>query len=162
MPRPERILVLRSGRHLQVALAALRARTPECDVAVVGTSGSENAIAQAGVSPAHTFVYSKRSRFTPAAFFFSSTALAVRDWRFDRLAVLWNDPDGVGQGNVDRTAFAIAPRGFLAVTPDGRIIERTVLPQIKHEARRVVASIATALVLGALFLPALLLPGRRS
>ncbi|HLG55919.1 MAG TPA: hypothetical protein VI485_11350 [Vicinamibacterales bacterium] len=162
MPRPERILLLRSGRHLQTALAALRAREPECEVAVVGTPGSESAIEQAGVPPANVFVYGKRSRFTPAAFFFSSTAVAVRCWRFDRVAVLWNDPDGAGQGNVDRTAFLLAPRGFLAVTPDGSLVERRLSRQVRHEVRRAITSVAMAVMLGVLYLPALLLPSRRS
>lgn len=160
--RPERILLLRSGRHLELALTALQARVPGCEVAVVGTPGSEAAIATAGVPGARTFIYRRRSRFTPMAFCFSPAGVAARCWRFDRVAVLWNDPDGTGQGNVDRTALLLAPQGFLAVTPDGRITERRVWPQMRHEVLRAVTSVAAAIVLGALFIPALLLPGRRS
>lgn len=161
MLRPERVLLLRSGRHLHVALAALRAHAPACEVAVVGTPGSERAIEQAGVPAACTFIYSRQPRFTPLAFFLSRTALAARCWRFDRVAVLWNDPDGAGQGNVDRTALALDVRGFLAITPDGRVIERTIWPQLRHEIGRALASMVTAVILGALYLPALLLPERR-
>src|ERR671925_783236 len=99
MPRRERVLLLRSGRHLQVALKALETYLPGCEVAVVGTPGSERAIEQAGVHASNTFIYARRPRFTPAAFFFSTTAIAARCWGFDRVAVLWNDPHGSGQGN---------------------------------------------------------------
>jgi len=161
MPRPERILLLRSGRHLQVALAALRAHAPGCAIAVVGTPGTERSIEQAGVPAGDLFIFSARPRFSPAAFVLSGTAQAVRGWGFTRVAVLWNDPDGAGQGNVDRTAFALAPRGFLAIAPDGRLIARRLAPQVWHEARRAMASLVTAAMLGALFLPAWLLPSRR-
>jgi hypothetical protein len=157
---PERILLLRSGRHLQTAIAALRSRWPSCEIAVVGTPGSEAAIAQAGVEPRNTFIYTRRARFSPGMFFFSTTAVAVRVWRFDQVAVLWNDPDGAGQGNVDRTAFLLAPRGFVAITPDGSVVERRVAPQIRREGRRALLSIGMALVLSALYLPALIIPGR--
>lgn len=151
---PERILLFRSGRHVQTAIAALRSRWPGCEIAVVGTAGSQLALAEAGVAERNTFIYTKRPRFSPLAFFFSTTAMAVRLWRFDRVAILWNDPDGAGQGNVDRTAFLLAPRGFIAITPDGGIVERSVTPQIRRETRRAVRSLGVALVLGALYLPA--------
>jgi hypothetical protein len=154
---PERILLIRSGRHLAIAIAALQSRWPGCEIGVVATAGSESALAEAGVSARNTFVYTRRSRFSPLAFFFSTTAVAVRLWRFDRVAVLWNDPDGAGQGNVDRTAFLLAPRGFVAITPDGSLVERCVLPQIRREVRRAVRSLGVAVVLGALYLPAFLI-----
>jgi hypothetical protein len=161
MQRRERILLIRSGRHLAVACAALERLNPKCEISVIGTPGSERAIEQAGIPPERAFVYRRRTRFTPLAFLTSATGLRVAG-RFDRVAVLWNDPDGRGQGNVDRTAFALAPRGFLAITPDGGIVERSWVPQVRFEIRRTITSLATALVLGALYLPALLLPGRRS
>lgn len=161
MQRRERILLIRSGRHLAVACKALETLNPKCEISVIGTPGSERAIEQVGIPPERTFVYRRRPRFTPIAFITSATALRVA-WRFDRIAVLWNDPDGRGQGNVDRTAFMLAPRGFLAITPDGRVIERSWVPVVRFEVRRTLTSLATALVLGALYLPALLLPGRRS
>jgi len=81
--------------------------------------------------------------------------------RVSRVAVLWNDPDGSGQGNVDRTALALAPRGFLAITPDGRVVERTMGPQVRHEVCRAITSVCTAIMLGALYLPAMLIPAKR-
>jgi hypothetical protein len=78
-------------------------------------------------------------------------------WRFNRVAVLWNDPDGSGQGNVDRTAFLLAPRGFVAITPDGGIVERRIAPQLRREARRAVLSAWVAVMLAALYVPALML-----
>ena len=49
--RAERVLLIRSGRHLRVAMDALAARYPACRIGVVGTPGSEPAIAQAGIAP---------------------------------------------------------------------------------------------------------------
>jgi len=155
--RPERVLLLRSGRHLQLAMDSLRSRWPGCEIAVVGTTGSQAALARAGIEPGNTFIYERRPRFSPGAFFFSATALAARGWRFDRVAVLWNDPDGSGQGNVDRTAFLLAPRGFVAVTPDGSLVQRRLTPQVRREFRRAVRSVAVAAMLAALFVPAFVL-----
>jgi hypothetical protein len=157
-----RVLLLRSGRHLHTAIAALQQRWPGCEIAVVGTPGSEPAIAQAGITFDNTFIYARRSRFSPLEFLVSHAASAARRWRFDDVAVLWNDPNGTGQGNVDRTAFLLAPRGFLAITPDGGVTERRLTRQIAHESRRTITSIAMALMLGVLYLPAWLLPSRRS
>jgi hypothetical protein len=159
---PERVLLLRSGRHLQTAITALQSRWPGCQIAVVGTDGSQAAIEQAGIDARDTFIYTRRPRFSPMAFSVSTTAMAVRLWRFDRVAILWNDPDGTGQGNVDRTAFLLAPRGFVAITPDGTIVERSVTPQIRREVRRTLCSLAMAVMLGALYLPAMIIPSRRS
>jgi hypothetical protein len=151
-----RILLLRSGRHLQVALAALDARFPGAQVAVVGTPGGERAILEAGIAEDRTFIYQGR-RFTPVAFFASRAAAAARRWRFDQVAVLWNDPAGTGQGNVDRTALLLTRRGFLAVTPDGSIVECEGFRQARHETRRAAASLATGVILGALYVPAMVI-----
>ena len=154
--QPERILLLRSGRHLRVAMDALAARFPACRIGIVGTPGSEAAIATADVASADAFIYGGR-RLQPLAFLFSATAIRVRTWRYDRVAILWNDPDGTGQGNVDRTAFALSPRGYLAITPDGTIVERSPWPQLRLEALRVGASFAVASALGVLlYFPAML------
>ena len=160
MPRPQRILLLRSGRHLQVALAAMEARFPGAEVAVVATPGGERAIREAGVPEDRTLTYAGR-RFTPFAFFVSRAAAGARRWRFDRVAVLWNDPTGTGQGNVDRTALFLAPRGFLAVTPDGGVVECAGFHQAGYESRRAAASLVTGLILAALYVPALLISSPR-
>jgi hypothetical protein len=149
-----RILLLRSGRHLRVAMDALSTRFPGSRIGVVGTPGSRPAIEQAGIAPEDTFTY-EAPRFQPLSFFFSRTALAVRLWRYDRVAILWNDPDGTGQGNVDRTACAMSPGGYLAITPDGTVIERAVIPQVRTEMLRVAASTGVGLALGLLlYVPA--------
>jgi hypothetical protein len=153
--QPEKVLLLRSGRHLRVAMDALAARFPGCRIGVVGTPGSEAAITTADVLPGDAFIYSGR-RLQPLAFFFSATAMRVRAWRYDRVAILWNDPDGTGQGNVDRTAFALSPRGYLAITPDGTIVERSPWPQLRVEALRVGASLAVGSALALLlYVPAI-------
>jgi hypothetical protein len=153
--KPPRILLLRSGRHLQVALVALAARFPGVEVAVVGTPGGERAILEAGVAEDRTFIYTGR-RFTPVAFFTSRTAAAARRWGYEQVAVLWNDPGGTGQGNVDRTALLLTRRGFLAVTPDGGLVEREGFRQARYESRRARASLVAGLILAALYVPALL------
>jgi hypothetical protein len=154
--RRKRILLLRSGRHLRVAMEALGQRFPGCQIGVVGTSGSQTAMTQAGIAPEDGFIY-PATRFQPLAFAFSRTAFAVRRWRYDHVAILWNDPEGAGQGNVDRTACAISRRGYLAITPDGSLVERAVMPQVWTEVVRALASAAVAMALGVfLYLPALL------
>jgi hypothetical protein len=153
--RPRRILLLRSGRHLRVTMDALAARFPGCRVAVVGTRGSAKAIELAGIATFDTFIYAG-SRFRPLAFFVSRTARAVRRWRYHKVAVLWNDPDGRGQGNVNRTALAMSVRGYLAITPDGSVIERALVPQLGTECLRAVLSVGVAAVIGLLlYVPAL-------
>ena len=155
--KPSRILLIRSGRHLHVAMQTLAARLPGCHIGVVGTAGSEGAIAQAGVAAEDCFIYTKRPRLQPLAFFFSATALRARTWGYDRVAVLWNDPDGTGQGNVDRTALAMSPLGFLAIAPDGTIVERSSWRQLRTEGRRLMASIGVGAALALLlYLPAML------
>ena len=152
-----RILLLRSGRHLRVAIDALTARYPGCHVGVVGTPGSEAALAAVDLAPEDCFIY-RAPRIEPLRFVFSRTALAIRRWRYDRIAILWNDPDGTGQGNVDRAALAMSPRGYVAIAPDGTIVERSLGPQVRAECLRLFASLGVGAVLGALlYLPALAL-----
>jgi len=152
---PKRILLLRSGRHLRVAMDSLTARFPGCRVAVVGTPGSEAAISMTDVRPGDAFIY-RAPRMQPFAFLFSPTALAVWRWRYDHVAILWNDPDGTGSGNVDRTACVLSPRGYLAITPDGTIVERSAWPQVRREVVRLGASAAVGAALGLLlYLPAI-------
>ena len=157
----EHVLLLRTGRHLPVALQAIERAWPGCEVAVVGTPGSEAAIEQAGVPADRIFVYRTAPSFQPIAFWRSGIARAARRRGYRRLVVLWNDPEGTGQGNVDRTALLQSPSGFVAITPDGRLIARELWPQVRHEIRRAVASCLAAVVLGALFVPAWILGGRR-
>ena len=152
--RRRRVLLLRSGRHLRIAMDALTARFPGCHIGVVGTPGSEAAVAQAGIASEDYLLHSA-PRIEPLAFFFSRTALAARRWRYDQIAILWNDPQGTGQGNVDRAALAMSPSGYFAITPDGTIVERSLGPQLRAECVRAVASVAVGAVLGALlYLPA--------
>lgn len=150
----ERILLIRSGRHLRVAMDALAQRFPGCTIGVVGTPGSEPAVAQAGIQPGDYFLY-PASRIQPLALACSSTARAARRWRYDRVAILWNDPQGTGQGNVDRAALALSPLGYVAVTPDGRIVERSSWRQSMFETVRLVASVGVGAALAVfLFGPA--------
>ncbi|MEW6320991.1 MAG: hypothetical protein AB1635_07870 [Acidobacteriota bacterium] len=142
--RPERIVLLRSGRHLSVALGALGARWPGCHVTVVATAGTEAAVEAAGVARADTLVYEGRPRFEPGGLL--ATGIAWRLWRrgYDRVAVLWLDPYGSDRSNVDRSALLLSPRGFAAVTPDGRLFERRTTATIRREAGRAARSLAVA------------------
>jgi hypothetical protein len=128
-------------------MEALAARYPGCHIGVVGTPGSESAAAQAGIAAEDYFLY-RAPRVEPLAFFFSSAARATRRWRYDRVAILWNDPEGTGQGNVDRTALAMSPGGYVAITPDGTMVERALGPQLRTECLRVVTSLAVGAALG--------------
>lgn len=157
----EHVLLLRTGRHLPVALQAIERAWPGCEVAVVGTPGSEAAIEQAGVPADRMFVYRAAPSFQPLAFWRSGIVRAARRRGYRRLAVLWNDPEGTGQGNVDRTALLQSPSGYVAITPDGRLIERRLGPQVRHEIRRAASSCVAAVMRGALFVPAWILGGRR-
>ena len=147
--RQRRVLLLRSGRHLRIAMDALTARFPGCHIGVVGTSGSEAAVAQAGIAP-DDYLLHRAARIEPLAFFFSRTALAARRWRYDQIAILWNDPQGTGQGNVDRAALALSPLGYLAVTPDGSVVERSSWRQAAFELARVAASLGVGAALAVL------------
>lgn len=147
--RGKRILLIRSGRHLRVAMDALAARFPGCSVGVVGTPGSEAAVAQAGIAAEDYFPH-PAPRVMPLSFAFSATARAVRRWRYDHVAILWNDPAGTGQGNVDRTALTLSPLRYMAITPDGTIVDRSSWRQAGIEAVRVVASLGVGVAMGVL------------
>lgn len=156
MPRrPERILLFRSGRHLQTALRALAAASPACDVTVVATPGGVPALDEAGIRPDRRIIYDRTPLFEPWAFLRSRAGVQASTQRFERVCVLWTDPDGTGHANVDQTALVISPRGFTAITADGRLIDRTTGAAMRREATRALRSLGLALVLGlVVFLPA--------
>lgn len=152
--QPERILLFRSGRHLGVALAALRRESPGCDITVVTTPAGASALDEAGVPANRRVLFERTPLFQPLAFA-SSGAARVLWRRFDRVCVLWSNPNGAGHSNVDRTALLVSPSGFTAVTADGQLVLRPTWPVIRREARRAVRS--SALLAGlclAVFLPA--------
>ncbi|MGE3176939.1 MAG: hypothetical protein AB7O32_05690 [Vicinamibacterales bacterium] len=156
MPRrPERILLFRSGRHLQVAIDALRSDAPGCAITVVATPPAVPLLKQAGIDEAHRLIYTETPFFRPFRFLFSRAGLRALAGRFDRVCVLWNDPDGSGHANVDQTALLVSPGGFTAITADGRLLPHRTAPLVAREGRRAIRSIAVgaALTLG-LFLPA--------
>ncbi len=156
MPQPDRIVLIRSGRHLQVALDVLRREYPGCEVTVIATPGTDAARLQAGIDERHWVIFDRGAKFD--AWPMIRSGLAARLWArgFDRAAVLWQDPDGSDRANVDRAASVLAPRGFDAVTPDGTLIRRRTSSFIARELAGALASIATAAVLWlALYLPAL-------
>lgn len=161
--RPERILLFRSGRHLQVAIDALRADSPGCEITVVATPAAGPALDAAGIDGAHRVVYDVTPFFKPWPFVTSAAWRSAVRGGHDQVCVLWNDPDGAGQANVDYTALTVSPRGFTAITPDGTRIPRRSGPNLGRAARRAAASLAVSTVLWvALWLPARLgAAGRR-
>lgn len=162
--RPERILLFRSGRHLGVALAALSARSPACEVTVVTTPAGLVALDAASIPADRRIVYDRTPFFQPWPFLRSVGARHALWKRFDRVCVLWTHPSGVGHGNVDRTAMLVSPRGFTAITADGMLIERRTLSAVRHELVRASRSIVLLAGLGLLvWLPShALRPFRRS
>lgn len=155
MPRPpERVLLFRSGRHLQVALDALQRAWPGCDVTVVATPAAGAALDAAGIATSHRLVYTATPFFKPWPFLASAAWRGAVAGGFDRVCVLWNDPEGAGQANVDYTALTVAPAGFTAITPDGTLVPRPTGANLKRAMARAAASIAVGAVLAALWVPA--------
>lgn len=160
--RPERILLFRSGRHLQTALEALRVASPSCDITVVARTEAAAALDQAGIDSAHRLTYDRTPFFHPWPFITSAAGRRALAGRFDRVCVLWNGPDGAGQANVDYTALAVSPLGYTAITPDGRLWPRRTAATLRREAARAAVSLAVGAFLGlTLFLPARVMGWRR-
>jgi len=164
MPSPrERILLFRSGRHLKTALDALRAASPGCEITVVATPAAAGVLEHNGIDAAHRIVYDRTPFFHPWPFI--TSAAGARAWagRFDRVCVLWNDPSGSGQMNVDHTALAVSPFGFTSITADGSLIEHRTAAIASRELARAVSSAGIAVLLGLfLFLPARLVRSFRA
>lgn len=156
--QPERILLFRSGRHLQVAIDALRSDSPSCDITVVATPAAVPVLEQQGIDASHRLLYDRTKFFQPWSFITSGAGVRAITGRFDRVCVLWNDPDGAGQVNVDHTALMVSPFGFTSITADGSLIDHRTAGIVRREATRAASSMGVALALGFfLFLPARLL-----
>ena len=161
--RPERILLFRSARHLGAAIDALRADSPGCAIVVVATPPAVALLDRIGIDAAHRIVYDRTPFFQPWPFLTSAAGVRAVAGRFDRVCVLWNDPDGSGQANVDLTALVVSPRGFTSITADGSITAHRAGPLVARELGRAVASFGVAAALNLLlFLPARLLRPFRS
>lgn len=114
------VLLLRSGRHLQPAVDALRAAYPGYRLAVVTQPGTELELDRAGVDPRDRIVYYGR-RFAALRFVFSRAALHVLSRWPARVAVLWNDDQGHGLANVTRTGWILGRGSIIPVTPQGAL-----------------------------------------
>lgn len=153
--RPERVLLFRSGRHLGVAIDALRRLAPGCEVTVVAMPSAIAALEAAGIGATHRIVYDGTPFFRPWPFARSGAWRQAVAGRFARVCVLWNDPDGVGQANVDYTALTVSPFGFTAITPDGTLVSRPTGANVRRAAIRAGLSVAVGAVLAlALWTPA--------
>lgn len=148
MPRSSRssagvtVVLFRSGRHVRVAIDALRGRFPGARVVVVGQPASEASLVEAGVAPDDRIIY-QGGFFGPWRFYVSAAGRAVRRLRGSRIAMLWYNPDGIGMTNVIHTALVLSPRGYLAITPDGSVIDRSPLAIAGTEAVRALLSAGT-------------------
>jgi len=155
-PRPDRVLLVRSGRHLRVALDVLGITYPGCEIFVLATQGTEHALDQAGVPDDHCLIYDAAPVFDWWPLLRSGVYRQARRLAYDHVAVLWIDPSGGDRANVDRTAMLLSPRGFDAITPDGTLIARPTSALVCRALIRTAVSIPTAVILGvALFVPAL-------
>lgn len=153
-----KVALLRSGRHLHVGVRTLRGRWPDCRLMVVSQPGAESVLDELGIPQEDRFIYSRKKIFTPLSVALSPVGVRLRSLGFDRVAVLWNDPDGKGHENVSRTALLLSPRGFLAITPDGSVVEQDIWHLLKRETQRAFCSIAAFCVIQLfLCLPAALL-----
>ncbi len=160
---PERILLFRSGRHLGAAIEALRLESPNCEITVVAAPAAVPVLEQQGIDASHRVLYDRTPFFRPWPFITSAAGARALAGRFDRVCVLWNDPDGEGQVNVDHTALSISPFGFTAITADGSLIEHRTAAIVRRELARAASSAGIAILLGlCLFLPARLLRPFRS
>jgi hypothetical protein len=154
MPRPERIVLVRSGRHLQTAIDTLKRAYPGCHVSVIATPGAERARIEAGIAEADWMVC-LAPRFDAWPMLHTGTAPQVWARRFDRVAVLWQDREGSDRANVDRAAFALSPSGFVAITPDGALIHKRSAAIAGRELSMALVSSATLAVMTlTLYLPA--------
>jgi len=155
-PRPDHIVLFRSGRHLRTALDALRAAFPSSRITVIATPSAVASVSAAGVNERDRIVYDATAFFQPLAFVCSRAWRQALARRPTRVAVLWSTPDGAGHVNIDRTALTLSPRGFLAVTPDGTIVPRGTGAMLAREVQRT----AWSLLVGAALQLLLFLPAR--
>jgi hypothetical protein len=149
------IVLLRSGRHIHVAARSLRNLWPGCRLLVVSQPGTELVLDELGILPEDRFLYSRKKFFSPLSFALSSACRQLRSRSFDKVAVLWGDPEGKGYANVSRTALLLSIGGFFAVTPDGSVIHQETWHTLKREFQRAAYSIAVfGLLQIFLYLPA--------
>jgi hypothetical protein len=141
MSKQKEIVLLRSGRHLHVAVQSLRNLWPDCRVLVVSQPGTDLLLDQLQIQPEDRFIFDKKKFFSPLSLARSHAGKQLRSREYDDVAVLWTDPEGKGHANVDRTAMLLSPRGFVAITPDGSVIRRETWPTIKREVLRGACSI---------------------
>jgi hypothetical protein len=144
------ILLIRSGRHLHSALLALRASFPDARITVVSNDGSHDVLDRLGID-ARDRVVGRWSHVSASAFLADPVGRGLWSRRAERVAVLWTDPGGSGYGNVTRAALALAPSGFLAITPDGTICEQSGLRCLTREALNGLLSLLTQVAAFALF-----------
>ena len=151
------ILVLRSARHLHTALDALRRAFPDARLVVASNAGSSPLLKRVGV-PAADRVIGGWTHLSPRELATDPAGRSLWRLRRDLTAVLLLDPDGLGYGNVVRTALCLSPRGFVAVTPDGAIVWHSGVRAVLRQAMAALTSAAVSvLVYGLLMAPARLL-----
>jgi len=156
--RRDNVVLLRSGRHLRVAVETLTNIFPGRRLLVVSQPGTETILDQLGIEEGQRIIYGARRFFSPLAFACSAAGRRLRREGIGDVAVLWNDPEGMGQSNVNRTALLLSPKGFLAIAPDGSVHRQWTVAVLGRETRRILWSTgAWILIQVFLLLPAALL-----
>ncbi len=127
---PSTTLLLRSSRHVGTAVHALRQRNPAARIVVLTRPGAEAALAEAAVAPEDQWPFD-RNRFSPAAMM-PLVAHRLRGVRLGSVAILADNEEGRGFGNVIASAYCLFPRSVVAVLPDGSIHTLSVLSLIRR------------------------------
>jgi SAM-dependent methyltransferase len=115
------VLVVRSGRHLEAAVASLRRTSPDARIAVLGCRNPGGTGAdELGIAPSDWLEYTA-ARLSVAAVLPVVWRLFRRGRWFRRVAMLWDNVEGWGYENVVRAAMCFLPVRLLAIQPDGTI-----------------------------------------
>ncbi len=117
-----RVLVLRSSRHLEVALRATAARWPSAQLMVVCQPGHETEVVTLDRGPRlAVFPY---SRITPWTWMWSKAAWGALAWRPDEVVVQLPAATIRRSWLLGVVAIMAGRGAFWCVLPDGRMIQQ--------------------------------------
>lgn len=115
--RSHHVVVFRSSRYLDRAVAAVRSRWAACEVAVVHQPGRAEEAAALGVP----IEYATTSRFRVLGWFFSSARRALSAWGPHMAVVQIPDETGEGHFELGLVALIVGRGQFWSVRPDGSL-----------------------------------------
>jgi hypothetical protein len=129
--QPTRVLILRTSRFVDQAVAFARAEWPGAEIRVVRHSG----------------------HITAAALLGSSWGWTALRWRPHHLVVQWWTPDGAAHEVLDRAALLLQPRGFHVVLEDQSRIwvpaHRVLSRQLRRVGRRLAGGAMVLVIVAA-------------